>query len=229
MTVVKLAKLVAENPRVIAAYMVPTRGGIQPLLGPEEREKALRRQVPMAADRINLAHDFDFNCHFVDMTSVADQAVYQCKGNNEDCRDIITIQYGEDADTLDTLKEYTPTDRDDRYNTMGASDVAFWSPYKRKGTFPQFELVAAPNEAGKMIRVRHRFKGVTVIDFPGEFDWLLNLSLLSIIVPEYETVFQNELGFMIKHHQGSGREDSRLRIDSVQEARNAHNSSLPGY
>lgn len=229
MTVGLLAKLVAENPRVIAAYMVPTREGIQPLWGPEEREKALQGLVPVATDRVNLAHDWDFNSHFVDMTSVADQAVYKCIGNSNDCRDIITVQYGEDADNLDTLKEYTPTDRDDRYNAMGASDVAFWSPYKRRGTFPQFELVAAPNEAGKMIRVRYRFRGVTVVDFPGGFDWLLTLSLLSIIVPAYEGMFQDELGFMISHHQGSGREDKRLRIDSVQEERNAHNSSLPGY
>lgn len=224
MTVSELAEIVGRNPQVITAYTGPTGTGIGPLLSPTERQEALKEHVPMVVDDLNTAHDWDFNTHFTDLTSVADQAVYTVS----DFRDVISVQYGEDADTLDTLLERPPVARDDYVNTVGVSGVEFWSPYEPTNNNPQIELVGAPTEAGNLIRVRTR-KNITITDFPKGFDSVLVLGLLSVIVPAYNSRYQDKLSFMAKRHQGAGREENRVTIDPAQEARNIHNNGLGGY
>lgn len=224
-----LVKLVDSNPAVIKAYTGFTEAGVEALLTPTQRFEAIKAHVPLVLDRINLSVDLDFNTDRVQMASVASKAVYQCVGNHDDCRDIITVSYGPTADTCKPLHEFTPTDGDDFQAEGSFTDVVFWQHAKRKEDFPQFELRGTPSEAA-VLQVRYRLKTPDISEFPSTLDLLLEWGLLAEIAPfAFETKYVNMLALLVSRHQGAGREFKRVRMDPDIQDRQSYYASIRGY
>lgn len=224
-----LVTLVDSNPAVIKAYTGFSQAGVTPLLTPTERFEAIKAHVPLVLARINLSVDLDFNTDRVEMASAASTAVYQCVGNHDDCRDIITVSYGPTADTCIPLHEFTPTDGDDFQAEGSFVNVVFWQHAKRKEDFPQFELRGTPSEAA-VLQVRYRLKTPDISEFPSTLDLLLELGLLAVIVPRaYKMEYADTLALVVSRHQGAGREFKRVRMDPDIQDRQSYYDSIRGY
>jgi len=223
----ELATIVDRHPAVIKAYTGFTQAGVKPLLKPAERLAAIEKLIPLVCNRINLECDWDFNTDEVEMQTVANQGVYKCVGNDDDARDIITVSYGADEDSLVQLDEFNSVEGND-LQYAGISGVAFWQHSTRKSDFPHFELVGAPTSAGYLLKVSYRMKTMEIVEFPEGFELMLQWGLMAEIVPSFEAKYREMLNLLAARHQGSGREYSRVRGDPDIEARNVQFNTLRG-
>lgn len=223
MNAVKLAQMVDRDPTVIKSYTGFTQQGTSQLLSPSDRLKAIRGKIPLVLDRINLAHDWDFNTNTLDLTTEANQGIYKCEQGQKKARDIITVLYGVDESSVLPLDEFSTVDADDMQYKVGIGDVCLWKEAPRSSDIAHFELVATPTLSGQWIKVRYRLDTPSIIDFPATFDLLLFKALLAMVVPRFfEEGFQDELSLMASRHQGKGREYKRVRSDPDVDAANVY-------
>ncbi len=225
----KLAQMVDRDPTVIKSYMGFTQQGTSELLTPTARLAAIKQKIPLVLDRINLAHDWDFNTNTLDLTTVANQGIYRCEQDKKKARDIITVLYGIDEASVRPLDEFSTVDADDMQYKVGLGDVCIWKEAPRSDDIAHFELVATPTLSGQWITVRYRLDTPAIIDFPGTFDLLLFKALLAMVVPRfYEDGYRDELSVMAARHQGKGREYKRVRQDPDVDAANVYYNQTRG-
>lgn len=193
------------------------------------KRSALRAMLPEVKKKVLYSHDWFFAIDEADESTVADQADYILHGNNMDCRDIINVRYGADADSLELLDKRSGIDLDEWLTDRSQTAVAVWTLAGLDHSFPKIKLVGAPSVSDYLIRYRYRKANVPDSDIPDDFSYLMITGLVSRLIPAYEPVFERDLKTMIDHYSYGGGEDNPAKQDPLVVSRNNRRATKFGW
>lgn len=189
-----------------------------------DKKKAVENLFPIALNEITMSYDWDFTLDEASTVTVANQADYTLKGNDNDCRDIINVKYSGELITKMSPVEYDKFMVD---RTHTAHDI--WMPNGRDGGFPSITIASTPTAAGTAITYRYRLKNITLADFPNEFDYVIISTIVKHLIPEYTAQFAYDLRTMIDRHETGGGESNQVEQDWKITRGNNRRASLFGY
>jgi len=200
-------------------------------LSPDEggKRNALVVLLPEVKKRVLYSYDWYFAIDEADSLSVADQAEYTLKGNNNDCRDIINIRFGSSATSLSLLDKRSGIDLDEWLTGRSQSGVAIWTPSGLSHEFPKIKLIGTPGYSDYIIRYRYRKSNVADSDIPIDFSYLMISGLVARLLPAYEPIFDKDLKTMIDHYSYGGGEDNPVKQDPLVVHRNNRRASKFGW
>ena len=160
--------------------------------------------VPMVLDEIVGAYDFDFTCKtYSDESTVSGTSEYTIRGDSrKDCRDIISIRYGNIV-----LDRKRALDVDQIVSDEGTgSGVWAWSITSRSDDgYPVVKIINTPAET-KTLNIRYRRKDVGLEEFPDEFGYVIAQGTLAWINPYYRRFYDRAFKKMVKRYDAGGRD-----------------------
>lgn len=215
----KLVQLVSDIPAVRITFGKDV----------QEMRDAVRRQVTDIVGQVITAHDWAFTLGVADKTTVANQAEYELKGSNKDCRDIINVRYGSGT-SFRILDKLRPVDMDEMLTDRVVSGIGWW--YVKgisSNGYPIVTIVSTPAGATDTIRYRYRKKDLGIGAFPDEFSPVLVYGVTARFVPEYYSVYERELDKMIDRYSAPGGEDNPAKLAPRIVRRNNRRGQLYGY
>lgn len=194
------------------------------------KRRAIQQLVPVALDEVVVSYDWDFATNVADEDTVANQAEYTLRGNNNDCRDIINLRYGTTSDGFVLLDKKRPVDMDDFVSNRTLTGIGWWIPFGRaSGGFPKVKVFNAPSGSTNVLRYRYRRKDVSISEFPDNFKFVLIGAIVKRLIPAFDVVYRRDLETMIDHYSMAGGEDMPARLDPVVVARNNEIARMHGY
>ena len=217
---------------------------------------SLKAKMSMAIDRIVVRYPFRFATAsaVVSGGSVADQAAYECPGKNSEALEIHSVRYGA-ADTRASLKlldKMTPRESEEdgsRRRSLDDDGTATESSYvdswvrvdDAEPGRPRIELVGTPGVADYVIRYRYARRGVAFKEFPSEWLYVLQSSLLAcmgdfavasggFLIPRDTTAkFEVDIGDMIDFYDKKSGNPSPAPMGKAHRNRNIIRNTKHGY
>jgi len=179
------------------------------------------------------SHEWDFAMDVADETLVASTAVYQLKGNSNDCRRIKSIRYGASgaADTLmKPILRKNHVDLDHYLERVTPGECEIWIRRKPKQRFPQIQLLATPTGSANVIRYRYWMKNLTINDLDlDDFAMVLLIGCRYLLNPVLKRAYEAELVKAIQNIQPPSNEPMMTMVDPQIVAENIYRYGLPGY
>lgn len=187
--------------------------------------------LPPIIDRIIMSFDWDFAVDVATTTTVSGTSEYELEGNSGDCRDIISVRYGDGRGTPIEEKVVADMDRREAETVSGAADAGGVYAYTRFGRsdqgYPQIQLFDTPLEA-KTLTYRYRKNGLTIESIPDEFGFVVRDFLRAEYRPEYESLAETRLNDMIARYEVGGDSPKTVRMHPTIEAGNIRRESNQG-
>ena len=153
--------------------------------------------IPIAANRIAVAHDFPFVRASSSTTTVADTATYTLTGASGDCRDVVAITYGDDRKALEEIssEEY---ERD--YSDVDLPyAVEKWLVEGGDGRQVNIRLVGTPTEV-KTLTYRYLRSTINPEEVPDAWVDVMTTNVMGMIFPDMRKAALEEIQRMIQHY-----------------------------
>ncbi len=195
--------------------------------------------IPVAINRIVNRKRFNFSVGVSTVETVAGETDYVLPGDNSDAVDIISIKYGDDLETLDKLGWMDQDDDLDRIDTSLVG-VYGWARINDDDLSPQARLIGTPSVDGDTIQYRYRRKNIPFGDFPSEWTYVLQDSLMAclgnigvgangeMIRLGHTQAFNKSVTEMVDHYdKQSGPQP--VKTDSATRNRNIERNAKYGY
>ena len=197
-------------------------------LGDNEKRDTVQEFIEPVIDEVLTSHLWDFmldEATFLNGT-VKDQANYTLEGNKSDCRDIVTVKYG---DAENVLEERDPIDMEEWLTGRTHNTVNFWIMDGRVDKFPRIKIIATPGTANVQIKYRYAKNNVTLNDVPNEFEFVIVSGIASWLIPGYVRLYDRHIKKMISHHAVAGGHDRPALVDRYLVQMNNRRSRKYGY
>lgn len=134
-------------------------------------DAVVKQAIWPAFNMILVSSDWDFAYRTQEVDSVANQSRYELRGYKDDCRLVYNVRYGSSGRLL---TKRSRTWMDDYLTKITISGVGFWVPGGTSSNgYPEIEIISAPSSDGEVIKYRYLRKGVQLVEFPDEFDFVL--------------------------------------------------------
>ena len=173
--------------------------------------KTVAAVLPLVLDEIYTAHDWDFTLNEYTLNTVANQPDYNIEGEDNDCRDVINIRYGDDRLHL----TYYPILEMDEIisNSQLSTDVVAWTQAGRSDQgYPIITLHSTPTTAGETLRVRYRMRDVPLSALSDDFAYVVAAGIAAWILPVLRPLFDRQLKRAIRRYRRGGRDLNRTAI-----------------
>lgn len=199
-------------------------------LAANEKADVIESYIPIALDKIFRDYDWQFVIKTADESLVEDQADYVLRGENDDCRDIVSILYGNTSYGWVPLDKKNLVDYDIWVEYRNPTGVELWIPSGYSDTgFPKVTLVATPTDDSYSIRYRYRRNDLQIDDFPDDFADVLIYGVALWLVPDYVRLYRDALSKMIERQEAGGADDQPAHLDPVIRERNRNRSGRMGW
>ena len=189
--------------------------------------------VSPITERVVIAYDWDFVFSSESLTTTADESEYVLRGTNNDCRDIINIRYGTGRGEVIERLNYLEADRREGGDeSTGAdpdsSDVYGYVLHGRSDDgFPKIKLYDTPVRSNTLT-YRYRKSGLSIADFPSEFDFVFRDFMIGQFEPSYFGLAERALDELKARYKIGGDEYETVRMHPTIEAGNIRRNDNMG-
>jgi len=227
MTSNELIKATAVLPAMRRMLLPTDRGGLDWTAA--VLESNLQLHVKSALNAVSMAHEWDFSTKSDNsVTTVIDTTTYTMTGDDSNCQQVISINYGDDETPI-TFVTQTKLREILSYSTPVA--FQYWVVEGRGiDNSPRVKIVGTPNSA-ETLTYRFYLSDVDIADFPNSLDTVLVYSLARMFFPKafagaYRTALAEAITSLERGtgNPRQGQMDSTIRLGNIQ--RSALNEGL---
>lgn len=181
----------------------------------QDSDKMVDSISAVIANDIGLSHNWGFAVDTASTTSVSGTSEYTLKGNNNDCRSIINLRWGENEGVV--LREYDQLEFDRKLSAdnedENTGDQFAYTIFKYDSSgFPKIKIYNTPTEA-KAITYRYYKKGMNIEDLPEHFLGVIVSGVKSQIDERLLPLYQEQLNKMIDEYSPGGEYYASFRKD----------------
>lgn len=191
----------------------------------DDKRKSCESLFESVISDILITYDWPFAIKESTEDSVADQASYQLRGD-DDCRQVINIRFGDDEILLDKRRL---VDMDEYSDGRTFSSELFWVEDGFFDGFPKVKIIDTPDASGDAILYRYRAKNIELSSFPDQFEKAFIYGIASAIEPQFLPLFNKSLDRLIDNYSYGGGEDDVMKQDPLVVYRNNRRSEKFGY
>lgn len=195
----------------------------------EAKRKALMDSGMFPLMRIIHEHDFPFAIRYVSIVSVADQALYQCSGDDDDCRTVLSVLW----DTNEALLiPATPEWLESKFsNATKPTSPLYWSLDGEENEFPRIRLVGTPGTAGVTIRYRYVISTYGWETFPEDWGYVAVSALIHEVLQLESTAaaFARDLLQMVQRYNLQPGDHLEPTLDRTWAKSNRDRNQLHGH
>ncbi len=191
----------------------------------DDKREALEALFESVKSDILISYDWPFAIKESTKNSVVDQASYQLKGDDNDCRQIVNVRYGSSEILLNKRRQ---VDMDEYMDGRTISTELFWLDDGFFDGYPKIKIVDTP-DAVEVIKYRYRAKDVPISVFPSQFEQAFIHGMSSSIEPSFLPLYKKAIDRLIDNYGYGGGEDDPIKLDPLVQYRNNRRSTKFGY
>lgn len=198
-------------------------------VGPEQKKKALMDSDMFPLMRIVHQHDFPFAIRYTTMNSVASQATYQCSGDDDDCRTVLSVLWDS---TEKLLTPASPEWLESKFSgATKPTNPEYWSLDGEENNFPRIRLVGAPGSAGTTIKYRYVIGTFGWESFPEDWGYVAVSSLIHEVMQLQATAeaFARDLQQMVQRYNLQPGDHLAPMVDRTWASLNRSRNQNHGY
>ena len=202
----------------------------------DQKSAAIQAYAQAAVDRVAMRHDFNFAIGETTDATVASQSDYTLHGNQDDCREIINVRYGDDDELLD---KYEGVQYDVDLGLFNAPTTPqLWYEIQAVNGFPTIRIVGTPTTV-ETLKYRFRRKNIPIAEYPEEWGFVLADFVLAMIADIFKSkdgqtvtydfwgVAEKSMREMINgYRREGGGSPKRIQIDHVARVANIRRNRL---
>lgn len=223
----RLVSLVVNLPAImVLGRSINPDGTIKELLTNQEKKEAIETNINLCVERLLTFYEWPFAVSSFTMQTTANVATYEAEGDNQDCRSIINIRYG---DTELLLTKYRQVDIDlELSNAENDLEVSAWIDETVTGGFPRFRLIGTPTSV-EDLKIRYWLTNTTISQVPDNFENVMKWMLAAELDPSLRGIADEEIKRMIAMVQPPGGSPQVIQQSARTRANNNKYASLQGY
>lgn len=220
----------------------------------DAKKAAIGNAVDVAIDRICTASsEFDFLHEVHEITTEADTVEYAVEGDSKNCRDVISVRFGDERRLLEKLTKneadaHVSSAYTSAYGTTGTAtnvQVGWWWIERVENQFPVIKLLGTP-EADAILYCRITVRGILAQRVPNEWRGVVialaedELFGMGGIITQaggtqsahpqlFSRKAENKLSDMVDRYRRRGPGDQPYPVDQITKKQNRRRNAMHGY